>query len=50
MKHRSKLELAYSILRLHPEITNAQLAAASGTTLGTAACYRCYFYREATNV
>lgn len=46
MKHMTKRELVYSILRLHPEITNAQLAAATGSTIGTAASYRCYFKRE----
>lgn len=46
LKHITKRELVYSILRLHPEITNAQLAAAAGVTIGTAASYRCDFKRE----
>lgn len=41
-----KRRIVYAILKLHPEITNAQLAAAAGTTIGTAASYRCYFKRE----
>lgn len=46
MKHLTKRELVYSILRLHPEITNAQLAAAAGVTKNTAATYRADFKRE----
>lgn len=42
----TKRDIIYGILRLHPEITNAQLAAAAGATIGTAASYRCDFYRE----
>ena len=45
----TKRDIIYGILRLHPKITNAQLAAAAGATIGTAACYRCYFYRENGN-
>ncbi|WP_422002351.1 hypothetical protein [Roseovarius mucosus] len=49
MKHMTKRELVYSILRLHPEITNAQLAAAAGVTKNTAATYRADFKRENAN-
>ncbi len=46
MKHITKRDLVYSTLRLHPEISNAQLAAAAGTTKNTAATFRADFKRE----
>jgi len=46
MKHLTKRELAYGILRQYPEITNAQLATAVGITKNTAATYRADFKRE----
>lgn len=46
MKHMSMLELARAYLAINPNMTNAQLAAAIGCTIGTAASYRSIIKKE----
>ncbi len=45
----TKRDIIYGILLVHPEITNAQLAAAAGTTKNSAATYRANFKRDNAN-
>ena len=46
MKHMSKLELTRAFLAIKPDITNAQLAAATDTTIKAAASNKCRAKKE----